>query len=251
MMVKFSEEIYMRALRKLMVGMMLFGVWAVMAAPVTQSVEDLLIKKLPRLEGHVTSFLPAEVPGWYEIYTDDRQLLYVDEKINFIFSGDIISVNGLRNLSQARLEQLGSVPLTTLPLNLAMKEVRGNGSRRLVVFSDPDCPYCRKLEHELQAITNVTIYTFLYPLTSLHPEADKIAQDIACSANPLQSWQQYMLHDQKPKTMTCQNHLNEIQALGNKYQVTGTPTLIYGNGRLIPGVPPADVLDKNLTQFNS
>ena len=241
----------MRVLRKLMLGVVLFGAYSVMAAPTTQTVETLLMKKLPRLEGHVSSFLPSEVPGWYEVYTDDRQLLYVDEKINFILSGDIIAVDGLRNLSQARLEKLGAIPLNTLPLNLAMKEVRGNGSRRLVIFSDPDCPYCRKLEHELQGITNVTIYTFLYPLTTLHPQADKIAQDIVCAANPLQAWQRYMLHDDKPATLTCQNHLNEIQALGNKYQVTGTPTLIYGNGRLVPGVPPEDVLDKNLTQFNS
>ena len=147
------------------------------------SVRHLLESRVPKLAPHVTHINPAHALGLYELFTDDRQILYTDENVTYLISGDILEAKTLTNLTEARLKVLGAIKPETLPLDLAMKKVKGNGKRQLVVFSDPDCPYCRKLEKELTGVTDVTIYTFVFPIGSLHSQAPERARWIWCAMN--------------------------------------------------------------------
>jgi thiol:disulfide interchange protein DsbC len=210
------------------------------------SVKKLIQKKLPRLAGQVESVAPANVLGLYEIYTDERQILYTDEGVNFLFAGDILDTRDLRNLTNERLKVLGAIKLDSLPLDLAMKQVKGNGKRKLVVFSDPDCPFCRRLEKEMTDITDVTIYTFYYPIASLHPQAPEHAESIWCSADRVKAWDDYLLRNVAPEKKHCKTPLDAVQALGKKYRINGTPTLIFADGQVVPGVMPKDDLEETL-----
>ncbi len=209
-------------------------------------VRKLLETRVPRLAAQVQSITPAHVLGLYEIYTDDRQIIYTDEGVTVLIAGDILDARTLKNLTEARMKVLGAIKPETLPLELAMKKVKGSGKRKLVVFSDPDCPYCRKLEKELAGITDVTIYTFVYPIASLHPQAPDRARDIWCSADRQKAWDDYLLHNVMPAKKTCSNPLDTIQALGAKYRINGTPTLIFADGQVVPGVMGRDDLERAL-----
>lgn len=226
---------------------LLLGLAAAFAAHAdTDAVRHLLEKRQPKIAAHIRSVQPAHLLGLYEIYTDDRQLLYTDEGVNYLIAGDIHDARTLKNLTEARLAVLGAIPPSTLPLDLAMKRVKGNGKRLLVLFSDPDCPYCRKLEHELTSITDVTIYTFIYPIESLHPQAPEHARWIWCAADRQKAWEDYLLHNVLPPKRECPNPLQKIQDLGAKYSLSGTPTLVLGDGRLIAGLLRRDELEKAL-----
>jgi thiol:disulfide interchange protein DsbC len=206
--------------------------------------------KVPKLSAQVVSVLPAHVLGLYEIYTEDRQVMYTDENVTYIFVGDVLEAKSLKNLTEARAKVLGAVTLDSLPLNLAMKRVKGDGKRKVVVFSDVDCPYCRRLEGELKNVDNVTIYTFLYPIAALHDKATERSRQIWCSADPLKSWDDYMTHNVLPATTAKANcdlkALETAQELGRKYHFNGTPTMIFANGEVVGGLIPARDIEARL-----
>jgi len=210
------------------------------------AVRKLLETRVPRLAGQVQSVTPANVLGLYEIYTEDRQMLYTDEAVTVLIAGDILDAKTLKNLTEARVKVLGTIKPESLPLELAMKKVKGNGKRKLVMFSDPDCPYCRRLEKELSGITDVTIYTFVYPIASLHPQAPEHSRWIWCSADRQKSWDNYLLRNVMPAQKECANPLDAVQALGAKYRINGTPTLIFADGQVVPGVISRDDLERAL-----
>ncbi|MDE1990416.1 MAG: DsbC family protein [Betaproteobacteria bacterium] len=210
------------------------------------AVRHLLEQRQPKIAGHIVSVTPAHVLGLYEIYTDDRQIIYTDESVNYLFAGDIHDAHTLKDLTEERLAMLNAIPPSSLPLDQAMKRVKGNGKRLLVLFSDPDCPYCRKLEKELTGITDVTIYTFLYPIDSLHPKASEHSRDIWCAPDRQKAWEDYLLHNVVPPKKSCANPLQQVQELGTKYRLTGTPTLVFGDGRVVAGLLRRDELEKAL-----
>ena len=114
--------------------------------------------------------------GLYEVQFDD-QLVYTDAKVNYVMVGSIYDANTKQNLTEERLRKLNRVAFDSLPLDLAIKKVKGNGERKLAIFSDADCPFCARLEQELKGVDNVTIYTFLYPIDQLHPDAARKSKD--------------------------------------------------------------------------
>lgn len=185
--------------------------------------------------------------GLYEVQIDG-QLAYATADGKYLMLGNMIEVATRKNLTAERTAKMSEVKWDTLPLNKAIKEVKGNGSRKLAVFSDADCPFCRKLEPELDKLTNVTIYTFLYPIESLHPAAVPLSKQIWCEKNRLKAWKAYMLKGEKPTAKgDCDNTVDEVIALGNRLRVNGTPTLIFENGQRVPGFIPASRLDPLLT----
>jgi len=141
-------------------------------------IRKALIQQFPAAQ--ISSIKPTPYSGLFEVYLDG-QLVYVDAKAQYVFSGDVIDLKSRSNLTQARLNQLQAVDWNTLPLNNALKTVKGNGARKLVVFSDVDCPYCRKFEAELDKVDNITVYTFLYPIEGLHPKAIQASKQIWCA----------------------------------------------------------------------
>ncbi len=233
-----------RLLKGILGGLLWVGLIQVHADETT--IRQRLEQKLPKLAPHVLQIHPAHALGLYELYTDDRQILYVDESMTTLVAGDLIEAKSLRNITESRLKILSAVKPSDLPLELAMKRVKGNGKRVVAVFSDPDCPFCRKLEKEMDGITDVTVYTFLYPLASLHPDAPQRAHWIACSHDPEKTWEDYQLRHIEPVQHECHDHLDQVQALGEKYRINGTPTLIFADGSVVPGALPQAELEQAL-----
>ncbi len=184
--------------------------------------------------------------GLFEVYLDG-QIVYVDAKGEYIFAGDVIDLKNRTNLTQQRLNRLQAVKWDTLPLANALKTVKGKGERKLVVFSDVDCPYCRKFEAELAQVDNITVYTFLYPIEGLHPKAVQISKQIWCAPDRNKAWDDYITRGSVPNNDgKCANPVDATIALGNKLKVGGTPTLVFANGVRVPGMVPAAQLERLL-----
>jgi thiol:disulfide interchange protein DsbC len=195
----------------------------------------------------ISSITKTPYGGLFEVIVDG-EVAYATADGKYLILGSVVDVTNKRNLTSARMAKLLEVKWDSLPFSQAIKVVKGDGSRKLAVFSDPDCPYCRRFESELGKVDNVTIYTFLTPIESLHPAAINIAKQIWCEKDQVGAWHDYMLKGVKPKAATtCKNPVDENMALGNKLKVSGTPTLIFENGQRVPGMVPADKLDKLLT----
>lgn len=188
-----------------------------------------------------TDVKESGLPGIYEVYMG-RNIAYTDASGQFFIFGHLYDMTAQRDLTAERMDALNRVDFSSLPLQDAIKTVRGNGQKIVAVFSDPDCPYCKKLEQELGKIDNITIYTFLMPLEQLHPQAKGKAVAVWCSQNREQAWRDLMLNGTAPKTPNCDNPITRNLALANSLGIQGTPTIIAGDGRTKPGAAPADEL---------
>ncbi len=232
----------MRLSHLVLSALMLIG----MAAHANEAViRKAITGKFPGAQ--IASVTKTPYGGLYEVLIDG-ELVYSSADGKYLVMGNIIELATRRNLTAARMEKLNAVKWNTLPLDKAIKEVRGDGSRKLVVFSDADCPFCKKLEPEIEKLSNVTVYTFLYPIEGLHPQAIPTSKQIWCEKDRLKAWKAYMLRGERPKASgECANPVDDVIALGNKLRVSGTPTLIFENGQRVPGYVPADKLDQLLT----
>ena len=183
--------------------------------------------------------------GLYEVVFED-QLIYIDEKMNYIFSGNIIDMHTLKNLTEEREKQLYAIKFDALPFDLAIKNVKGNGKRKLAIFSDPNCQYCKKLEKEMVNLTDTTVYIFLFPIL---PGSEEKAKAIWCSADKLKLWENQMLRDVEPKSeKSCDTAaLGKITMLAKKLRINITPTLIFEDGAIKPGTLTLDQLEQRLT----
>jgi len=194
----------------------------------------------------ISSVKPTPYSGLFEVYLDD-QLVYSDARAQYLFDGNVIDLKTRTNLTQARLNQLQAIKWDSLPLGNALKTVKGSGARKLVVFSDVDCPYCRKFEAELAKVDNLTVYTFLYPIEGLHPKAVQMSKQIWCAPDRNKAWEDYITRNVMPSNDgKCANPVEATIALGQKLKVSGTPTLFFLNGQRVPGMVPAAQLEKLL-----
>jgi thiol:disulfide interchange protein DsbC len=171
-------------------------------------------------------------------------LLYTDEKVSYLINGDIIDVKAKKNLTEERKQKLSQVKFSDLPLDLAVKQVKGNGKRVLVTFEDPNCTYCRKLAKELQSVSDVTVYTFLYPILS--PDSSEKSKNIWCAADRAKAWNDLMIDGKQPASASCSHPTEKVVALGRKLNVRGTPAMVFADGSRMPGYMPAAMLEKAL-----
>lgn len=185
--------------------------------------------------------------GIYEVQMGDN-LAYVDASARYFMFGRLYDMPEQQDLTEIRLGEINRVNVGQLPIADAIKTVKGNGSRILYVFSDPDCPFCKRLEVSLKNLTDVTIYTFLMPLEQLHPDAKRKANNVWCS--PLQSlaWDALMLEGKEAPNGNCQTPVERSIALGNKLGVTGTPTMFSADGRKRAGAADAQTISTWLDQ---
>ncbi|HEY6864876.1 MAG TPA: DsbC family protein [Burkholderiales bacterium] len=180
----------------------------------------------------VESVTKTPYSGLYEVVIGD-EIVYTDDKVTYIFTGNIIDANTRRNLTEERQSQLLAVNFKDLPLDNAIKTVRGSGKRVMVIFADPRCGFCKQFEQNLYKLTDVTIYTMLYPVIA--PDSAEISRNIWCSKNPSQAWLDTMLKGVLPPTNTCATPLDKNLALGKRLRVSGTPTTFLPNGQRIVG----------------
>jgi thiol:disulfide interchange protein DsbC len=187
----------------------------------------------------------AAWPGLYEVVTES-ELAYTNADGSLLFAGHIVDTGTKENLTSKRWNELNRIDIKTLPLDNAIKSVKGDGSRTLVVFSDPDCPYCQELEKELQDVSNVTIYTFLYPLESLHPQARDKANNIWCAADRAAVWSNWMLNKTLAFSSCEQTVIASNIELGMKHKVLSTPTLFFVDGQRVNGSISRDEIEASL-----
>ena len=196
----------------------------------------------------VESVVKTPYVGLYEVFMGG-QIIYTDEKLSFLIAeGRLVDPKTKRDITGERMEELTKIDFNSLPLDQAIKVVKGNGSRKLVVFSDVDCPYCKRLEqNELSNITDVTIYTFLYPLVQLHPDSAAKSKSIWCAPNRVKAWNDWIFNNDLPtKTGNCEVPLEKIGDLAKKIGVTSTPTLIFADGKRVMGAQPYKEIEKYL-----
>jgi thiol:disulfide interchange protein DsbC len=202
----------------------------------------------------VSSISRTGLAGVMEVVLDGPQgpmVVYADDKGEYLMAGDLLDVKGRRNLTKERMDKLTEVKWDSLPLENAIKVVRGEGKRKLAVFSDPDCPYCRKAEQEFAKLDNVTIYTFPYPLP-MHGDAARKSKLVWCSKDRSKAWLDLMLKGKLPEGKgDCDTPVDENLALGGKLRIDGTPAMIFPNGKRVPGYVDAGRLDGMLTAANN
>ena len=202
-----------------------------------------LQSKFPGI-GKIEHIVKTPYAGLYEVIIDD-QLLYTDAQGEYLFEGNVIESKSRRNLSDERRRVLFAIDFDKLPLELAVKKVKGNGKRKLAIFTDPNCGFCKRLEKELSRVTDVTLYRFMYPI---FPGSDEIVRNVLCSKDSNKAWEDWMLSEIAPAKAICDTQTEKVMALGQKLRVNGTPNLIFGNGIQSPGFLPVEELEKNLNE---
>ncbi len=178
----------------------------------------------------------SPIPGLYEVVTGDS-LSYVDATGTYLlYGGQMFDYKRQVNLTEQRLNEINKIEPSQLPLGDAIKMVKGDGRRILYVFADPNCSFCKKLEADLHGVDNVTVYTFLYPI--LQGSKEKAA-GIWCSTDRLRAWDDQMVRGMGPLPGVCENPIERNIALGQRFRVTGTPTMFSADGRRLAGAAGA------------
>ena len=196
-----------------------------------------LAERLPNFP-KIDEVSKTPIPGLYEIRIG-TEVLYTDEQGNHVIQGQIIDTRTRANLTEERIEKLTAIDFSALPLKDAMVVKQGTGARKLAVFADPNCGYCKRFERDLLKVKDVTVYTFLYPI--LGQDSNVKSRDIWCAKDPMQTWRDWMIDGKTPpKAMgNCDTAaLDRNVAFGQKYRVQGTPALIFENGVRKPGALP-------------
>jgi thiol:disulfide interchange protein DsbC len=199
------------------------------------AIRQALAQRLPQLKA-IDEIKPAGVSGLFEVRVNGSEIYYTDAKGDFLIDGQIIETKTRRNLTEDRIAKLTAIPFDSLPIKDAFTLVRGNGQRKMAVFEDPNCGYCKRFERDLQKVDNVTVYLFLYPV--LGPDSLKKSHDIWCAKDRAVAWQDWMLREQAAGAANAACDTAAVARnveLGRKYKITGTPTLLFVNGARIPG----------------
>lgn len=204
------------------------------------TVEDTIRDKVEKAYNFKPSSVKAMPFGLYEVVTGN-EVVYVDKDVSVLFVGRVIDAKTKEDVAQSRRDELMIIDYKSLPFDQAFKIVNGDGSRQFAVFSDPNCPYCKKFEKDLIGMKNVTIYTFLYPILSRDPanpaDSYERSRNIWCAKDRKTVWDAFMLETKSPPVapVDCKHPLQQNLALGQKLGVSGTPTIFFTDGRRLPG----------------
>ena len=226
----------------------LFAALGLLVASQGAFADPVVIKKL--LESRFPEIKPDKITksgygGLWEVFAGN-EIFYTDEKVSYIVLGHLMDTKSRENVTESRLRKLTAISFDQLPLDQAIKTVRGTGAKRIAVFADPYCGYCKKFEGDLLALQDVTIYTFLYPI--IRPESNPTSKKIWCSADRVKAWQDLMLRNVEPGGEgTCQTPVDAILAFGQKLRVNGTPTTFFEDGERISGALPKEALEGKMT----
>ena len=198
----------------------------------------------------VTSVTKTPYLGLYEVYADG-QIFYTDEKITAILAGSLIDGKSMKNVTSERMQKLSAISFADLPLELAVKQVRGDGKRMFASFEDPNCGYCKRLAKDMIKLDNVTIYTFLLPILS--PDSLEKSNRIWCSTDKAKTWNDWMIDGKAPtgKTDCDTTAIQKTIELGQKLAISGTPTIFFADGTRVPGAVPIAQIEKKLDQIQN
>jgi len=236
--------------RTLAAAAAVLAIAALPAAAQEDVIRKNLMERLPQMP-KIDEVTKTPIPGLYEVRMG-TDVLYSDESGNHVIQGSIFDTRNKTNLTDARIQKLTAIDFASLPLKDAMVQKQGNGSRKLAVFADPNCGYCKRFERDLATVKDVTVYTFLYPI--LGADSDTKAKAIWCSKDAQKTWRSWMLEGATiPKQMgSCDTAaIARNVAFGQKHKLNGTPALVFQDGRRLPGAIPAAEIEKQLAEASA
>jgi thiol:disulfide interchange protein DsbC len=207
-------------------------------------IRTTLAKRLPDMPP-IDEISKTGIPGLFEVRVG-TDIFYSDAKGNYIIQGSIVDARTRRNLTEARLSKITAIEFAKLPLDDAIVWKNGTGERRVAVFSDPNCGYCKRLEVDLQKLKNITVYTFLVPV--LGPDSEEKSRNVWCASDKAKVWLSWMLEGKPPAPAAadCKTPLERNTALARKHRVNGTPAIVFTDNTRVPGAMAADEIEKRL-----
>lgn len=229
----------------------LLAVCTLLAATVSAFAQEATIRK--NLAERLPSFPKIDevsksaMPGLFEVRVGGTEIFYTDAEGNYLVQGNLIDTKNKRNLTEERVAKLTEIDFDSLPLKDAFTVVRGNGKRKVAVFEDPNCGYCKRFETDLQTVNNVTVYMFLYPI--LGPGSTERSKNVWCAKDRAKAWTDWMVKNTDTAAANCDTSaLARNVEFGKKHKITGTPTLIFADGNRVPGAIPAAQVEKFLAE---
>ncbi len=230
--------------RLLFTAALALSAWAAQAQEAT--IRKNLGERIPQMQ-KIDEVTRSAMPGLFEVRVNG-DIFYSDAEGNFLIQGSLIDTRQRRNLTEERLDKLSAISFDTLPVKDAFTIVRGNGKRKVAVFEDPNCGYCKRFERDLQKVDNVTIHLFLYPI--LGNDSSEKSKLIWCAKDPAKAWQDWMVRDHLPGAAAgnaCDTTaLTRNVEFGRKHRISGTPTLLFVDGSRVPGAISAAQVEKYL-----
>lgn len=201
----------------------------------------------------------SEIPGVFEVVMG-KNVAYTDKSGRYFLFGHLYDMETQTDLTEERkpadmaqtkaVNKSDRIDFAELNLDDAIKFVQGDGSRKMAVFSDPDCPYCKNLEQTLEKIGDLTIYLFLMPIQQLHPQAPQRAESVWCSDNPASAWKK-IINVGEVVEKQCNNPIQRNLSFAEKHGINGTPTMIFENGDVVPGALQAKVIEQLLREASN
>ena len=227
--------------------LVLAAAFALPAAAQEDVIRKNLADRLPELP-KIDEVTKTPIPGLWEVRFGN-DVIYTDEQGNHVIQGTLFDTKAKVNLTEKRLEKLSAIDFDKLPFKDAMVIKQGSGARKLAVFADPNCGYCKRFERDLLSVKDVTIYTFLYPV--LGPDSNDKSRSIWCSKDAMKTWRAWMIDGvTPPKAMgACDTAAVERNsAFGRKHRINGTPAVLFEDGKRVPGAMPAAEVEKRLAE---
>lgn len=222
------------------------------AISLNATADEASVKKAieAKLGGKVTSVTKSPYLGLYEVFAEG-QIIYTDEKITAILAGTLVDGKTLKNVTAERMQKLSAIKFSELPVELAVKQVRGDGKRVMASFEDPNCGYCKKLAKDMVKLDNVTIYTFLLPILS--QDSLEKSNQIWCSSDKAKAWNDWMQDGKAPsgKGDCDTSAIQKTIQLGRRLAINGTPTIFFADGDRIPGAVPIAQIEQKLTSASN
>ncbi len=235
-----------RGLRRLALSALLAAAVSGAVAQEAQ-IRKNLAERLPNLP-KIDEVSRTPVPGLWEVRIG-TDVMYTDDKGDHLIQGQIVDTRSRTNLTEARLNKLTAIDFASLPLKDAVVIKQGSGARKMAVFVDPNCGYCKRFEKDLATIKDVTVYTFLYPI--LGPDSDAKSKAIWCAKDPAKTWREWMLNGATPPRSMGDCDTGALErnvAFGKKHRVQGTPALVFEDGTRVPGAVSAAEVEKQLAE---
>jgi len=229
----------------LLAALLAAGLGAPLAHAQEATIRKNLSERIPQLQ-KIDEVTRTPMNGLWEVRVGN-EILYTDPEGNFLIQGSLIDAKQKRNLTEERVEKLSAIEFDALPLKDAFTIVRGNGKRKLAVFEDPNCGYCKRFERDLQKVDNITVHLFLYPI--LGGDSPDKSRAVWCAKDKGKAWHELMVQDKTPAAGKCDASAIERNVeFGRKYKITGTPTLFFADGSRVPGAIPAAQVEKLLAE---
>jgi thiol:disulfide interchange protein DsbC len=218
-----------------------------------QTIEEKLKKTLTQRLGdgtQIETIIKTPYNGLYEVKVGN-EIIYSDAEGKFVFIGRILDTETSKDITQSRLDEINKIKFTDLPLDAAVKSVKGTGKRVIAVFEDPNCGYCKRFRKTLADTKDITVYTFMYPILS--DDSRTKVKNVWCSADKAKTWDDWMLNGKTPaaaaESCNATASTDKVVELGRKLKVTGTPTIFFTDGSRVPGAIDSKALESRLASI--